>query len=79
MGAAGVNGEQPPQSDVTRYLYGMRMEVLMGCAHLKSVPTNPEQKPEEKAGLRWGVSNQQRDRKMTMVMAGDGKVSVGVA
>lgn len=79
MWAAGVNGEQPPQSDVTRYLYGMRVEVLVGFAHLKNVPTNPEQKPEEKAGLRWGVSNQQQDRRMAMRMAGDGKVGVGVA
>lgn len=46
MGAAGVDGEQASKSDVTRDLYRMRVEVLVGSADLDLLSTNPE--PERK-------------------------------
>lgn len=46
VGAAGMDWEQPPQSDVTRYLYGVGVEVLVGGTHLNNLSSHPEQNRE---------------------------------
>ena len=77
VGAAGVDGEQPSQSDVTRYLDGAGVEVLVGGAHLGHQSTNPEPERQQEAGpqgqLMRCLSNPEGDIVM-MMSEGEGKV-----
>lgn len=67
-----MDGEQPSESDVTRYLYGVGVEVLVGGAHLDHLSSNPEPERQHDAGPEQGLtgclSNPEQDVMMMMMM-----------
>lgn len=75
MGSAGMDGEQPAQSDVTWYLYGVGVEVLVRSAHLDHLSTSPEAERQQEAGpqmiLVESAEEDMKVMKMTMMAEGE--------